>query len=91
MKTIVTSLAVDIALNTLTPERLRQVHAWFDHLANWDSDSFVRDNSYSLSEMPGVRVFRPNSDYRIFFKIEDETITILDLAKRESILRTFAH
>jgi hypothetical protein len=50
MKKVITTPQVDLALRTLWPEDLNQVHAWFEHLANWDGDQFVRDNS---PELPG--------------------------------------
>ena len=66
MKNVVTTTPVDLALRTLGPEEARQVHAWFDHLANWDGDPFVRENSHALAGVPGVLVLRTSSDIRIF-------------------------
>ena len=86
MKTVVTTLPVDIALRTLDHDGLQRVNAWFDHLRNWDSDETVRENSYPLKGMPGVFVLRTTTDIRIFFKMEGDSITILDVAKKQSIL-----
>ncbi|SIO66673.1 hypothetical protein SAMN05444166_8175 [Singulisphaera sp. GP187] len=91
MKNVVTTPAVDLALRTLGPDEVRRVHAWFDHLANWDGDPFVRENSHTLAEIPGVHVFRTSTDTRIFFTIEGDTITVLDVAKKQSIMTTAAH
>ena len=63
MKTIVITPEVDLALGTLGSENGRRVRTWFDHLANWDGDSFVRENSHELA---GVRVLRTSSDIRVF-------------------------
>lgn len=86
MKTIVTTPDVDMSLRTLGPDERRRVHAWFDHLANWDNDSFVRQNSHPLDGIPGVRVLRTSGDLRIFFKMEGDTITIEMVAYRDAIL-----
>jgi hypothetical protein len=86
MKTVITSPPVDIALRTLDPDGVRRVLAWFDHLRNWDGDETVRKNSYPLEGMPGVYVMRTTTDVRIFFKIEGDIITILDVAKKSAIL-----
>ena len=86
MKTLVTTPPVDIALRTLDAEDRRRVHAWFDHLRNWDSDSFVRTHSFPLKSVEGVYVFRTSSDLRIFFRFDGDTITVLDLATKQAIL-----
>ncbi|OWK38317.1 hypothetical protein FRUB_07437 [Fimbriiglobus ruber] len=48
----------------------------------------MRENSHVLDTVPGVRVFMTNTDIRIFFSIDRETITVLDVAKRHAILAT---
>jgi mRNA-degrading endonuclease RelE of RelBE toxin-antitoxin system len=90
MKKVITTPAVDLALRTLSPEEIDRIQSWFGQLANWDSDPLVRENSYALAEMPGVRMFRTGSDTRIFFTIEGETITILDVARKQAIMTTVA-
>jgi hypothetical protein len=86
MKTVVTTPAVESALRTLDAAGRRSVHAWFDHLGNWDQDEFVRTHSHSLEGVAGAFVLKTNSDIRIFFRIDGDTITILDLAKKSAIL-----
>lgn len=86
MKTLVTTPPVDIALRTLDDEDRRRVHAWFDHLRNWDSDSFVRSHSVPLKSVKGVYIFRTTSDFRIFFRFDGDTITVLDLTTKQAIL-----
>jgi len=90
MKKVITTPTVDLALRTLGPDEVRRIHAWFDHLANWDGDPFVRENSPTLDEIPGVRVFRTSTDTRIFFTIEGDTITVLDVATKQAIMATAA-
>ncbi len=90
MKKVVTTSAVDLALRTLGPDEVRRVHAWFDHLAHWDGDPFVREHAHALNEVPGVRVLRTSTDTRIFFTIEGDTITVLDIAKKQAIMSTVA-
>ena len=88
MTKVVTTPEVDLSLRTLGPDAVRQVRAWFDHLANWTDDSFVRDNSHELPALPGVFMLRTSSDIRIFFTIDGDTITVLDVATRQTILMT---
>lgn len=85
MKKIITTPAVDIALRTLDDDEVRRVHAWFDHLRNWDDDAYVRGHSHSLEDVPGVFVLKTSTDFRIFFQINGEAITIVDVAKKSAI------
>jgi mRNA-degrading endonuclease RelE of RelBE toxin-antitoxin system len=86
MKLTVTTSTVDIALRTMDDDDRQRVHAWFDHLRNWDGDEFVRKQSHSLEGVPGVYVLKTSGDIRIFFRIDGETITILDVAKKSAII-----
>jgi hypothetical protein len=86
MKKVILAPDVEIALRTLDPEGVRRAHAWFACLQRWDTDDVVRKNSEPLEEFPGVYVLRTTTDLRIFFRIESDTITILDIARRAAIL-----
>lgn len=86
MKNVVLSPAVEIAMRTLDPDGVRRVHAWFDYLKQWDTDEVVRKNSKPLQEMAGVYVMRTTTDIRIFFEIDGDTITVLDIAKKSAIV-----
>lgn len=83
---VVTTPSVDIALRTLGPESVRRVQAWFTRLEHWDTDASVRNNCYPLDEMPGVHVLRTTTDLRIFFRIDGDTVSILDVANKAAIL-----
>jgi hypothetical protein len=85
MKKIVTDLGADIALRTLDVPEVKKLQAWFDRLRNWDSDPYVRSRSQQLEEMPGVYLLTPRSDYRIFFSIDGDTVTILDVVNKATI------
>jgi len=86
MKKVVLAPAVEIAMRTLDPDGVRRVHAWFSYLERWDTDEVVRSNSEQLQEMPGVYVMRTTTDIRIFFRIDGDTVTVLDVAKKAAIL-----
>jgi hypothetical protein len=86
MKNVVKTPAVEIALRTLDPEGVRQVQAWFDHLRNWDGDEFVRAHSHRLEGVSGAFILQTTSDIRIFFRMDGNTITVLDVAKAPAIL-----
>ena len=85
MKEIVTTPPVDVALRTLDNENRRRVDAWFGHLANWDGDEFVRSHSHILDSLPGLYVLKTNSDLRIFFTIQENTVTVIDIATKQTI------
>jgi mRNA-degrading endonuclease RelE of RelBE toxin-antitoxin system len=86
MKKVVATPSVEVALRTLDDDNRRRVHDWFGHLANWDGDEFVRSHSHSLDSIPGVYVLKTSTDLRIFFTIHGNTVTIIDIAKKQSIL-----
>lgn len=86
MKEVVISPPVEIALRTLDDDGRRRVHALFDTLKNWDHDESVRKNSRDLEHSEGVKVLKTTTDIRIFFRVEGERITILDIAKKAAIV-----
>jgi hypothetical protein len=86
MKKVVLAPAVEIAMRTLDPDGARQLHSWFSYLERWDTDEGVRRNSQQLQEIPGVYVMRTTTDIRIFFRIDGDTVTVLDVAKKAAIL-----
>ncbi len=73
-------------MRTLDPDGVRRVHAWFDYLKQWDTDEVVRKNSRPLEGMPGVYILLTTTDIRIFFRVDDFKITVLDVAKKATIL-----
>jgi hypothetical protein len=86
MKRVVYAPAVDIALSSLAPDEVRKVHAWFDYLKRYDEDELVRKNSIPLPGHEDVYVLRTTTDIRIFFKLDGDTITVLDVAEKRAIL-----
>ena len=86
MKKVVTTPPVEVALRMLDANGRRKVHSWFTHLANWDGDAFIRSHSHSLDSVPGVYVLKTSTDLRVFFRIDGETVTILDVGSKQSIL-----
>jgi hypothetical protein len=90
MKKIVLTEPVEIALRMISDDDVRKVRGWFDRLSNWDSDSFVRRHSHSLPSVPDVQVLKTSTDLRIFFKMEGDTITVIDVARTHAILASAA-
>jgi hypothetical protein len=86
MKQVVTAPAVDLSLRSLDPDGARRVRAWFEYLERWDEDEVVRNNSLPLPGHEGVYILRTTTDIRIFFTIEGDTITVLDVARRPAIV-----
>ena len=85
MRVVITA-PVEIALRTLGQEDRERVRAWLRHLENWEGDSFLRTHSYKLSPSESTYVLHTSTDIRIFFTLEGDTITVLDVAKRPGIL-----
>ena len=85
-KRIVKNPPVEVALRLLDQDNRQRVFAWFGYLENWDNDEFVRSHSFPLESMPDVLVLQTTTDLRIFFTIQGDTITIIDIAKKQSIL-----
>jgi mRNA-degrading endonuclease RelE of RelBE toxin-antitoxin system len=79
---------VKIALRTLSDKDRRQVFAWFDHLKNWKNDETVRNNSHLLADSDDVYVLKTTSDVRIFFKLQEDQITVLDIAMKSTIVNS---
>jgi hypothetical protein len=86
MMKVVLAPDVEIAMRMLDPDGARRVRAWFSYLERWDTDEVVRKNSEPLPEMPGVYVMRTTTDLRIFFRIDGDTVTVLDVAKKAALL-----
>jgi hypothetical protein len=88
MKNIRTTWDVDMALGPTGSDWDLEVRAWFRRLADWDNDTFVKENSHALNVdgMPGIRVLRTPGELRIFFTFEEDSITIQLLATRSAIL-----
>jgi hypothetical protein len=87
MKVIQTQ-AVDIAIRSLGEEDRQQISAWFEHLRNWESDSFVREHSEKLPSTADIYVLKTSKDgWRIFFQLEPDHIKILDIASKSTIMQ----
>jgi hypothetical protein len=86
MKTLAISPTVEIALSSLGPQEVQRLHDRFDRLRRWDDDQGVRNNSTSLDRIPGVYITRAPGDVHIFFRIDGDTVTILDVARTSAIL-----
>src|SRR5438046_1370494 len=79
MKKVQYTPAVELSMGSLDPDGVRRVLAWFDYLKRWDEDEVVRKNSLPLPGHEGVYVLRKTTDIRIFFRIDGDTITVLDI------------
>jgi mRNA-degrading endonuclease RelE of RelBE toxin-antitoxin system len=84
---VIVSNAAKIAVTGLPDEDQRRVHAWFDHLKNWPADQDVQRNSTRLlpDEEPNVYVLRTTSDVRIFFTVDANEVTVVDVARKEAL------
>jgi mRNA-degrading endonuclease RelE of RelBE toxin-antitoxin system len=74
--------SVDAAIRTLSEEERRKVHAWLDHLKNWENDEHVQKRS-KRTIYQDIYVLNTSDDLRIFFKLnlQDNEIWVIDIAK----------
>jgi hypothetical protein len=73
-------------LRTLGAEDRQEVIAWLDHLRNWDNDASVRSHAKRVNSSDNVYVLKTTGDFRIFFRLEQNRIVILDIATKATIL-----
>ncbi len=87
MNVTVAEPAQTILRNASDDER-RRVQAWIDNLRRWETDSFIREHSKKLDVGDNVYMLVTSTDIRIFFSLEKDTITVLDVARRDTIIRS---
>ncbi len=76
---------VQISLHSMNDETRRRVTAWFEYLKNWETDDFLRKNSRKLPRQGNVYLLDTFTEFLIFFSVEDKEISILDVARRETL------
>jgi hypothetical protein len=80
--------AAELQLLTTDEGGRRRIMAWIDNLKRWETDSYVREHSHKLNGEGNVYLLITDSDLRIFFSLEGDSITVLDITTR-STLRLF--
>jgi hypothetical protein len=83
---VLQSPPVEIGLRTLGPEDRQEVLAWFDHLKKWDTDAWLRSRAKQVNPADNVYVLKTNGEFRIFFRLEQDRIVLLDLATKATIV-----
>lgn len=85
--------AAEIALRTLGDEDRRRVHVWLGYLKNWEEDKDVRSRSRKLDvpDLEDVYVLTTSSDLRLFFILRPSQIEVIDIARRDALLKTIRH
>lgn len=88
---VVVGVGADEVFTRLSADEQRLVSAWLEHLANWEQNDSVRnlakripgdDNLYVLRN-----VLRTPAEIRLLFRVESDTITILDIVRRDPLSR----
>lgn len=90
MKNVQFAPAVELSMSSLDLDGVQRVQAWFEYLKRWDEDEVVRKNSLPLPGHHGVYVLKTTTDIRIFFRIDGDMITVLDIAKQSAIIASGA-
>ena len=83
---VMISEAAEIALRMSREDTRKRVGAWIDHLKQWDTDPYIRQHSKKLDHAgDNVYVLITSEDFLIFFSLEEDGITILDVARKSAI------
>src|SRR5262245_51798630 len=80
--------AAEIQLRFTDEGGRRAMMAWIDNLKRWETDPYVREHSHKLNGHDNVYLLITDSDLRIFFSLEGDSITVLDFTTG-STLRLF--
>jgi mRNA-degrading endonuclease RelE of RelBE toxin-antitoxin system len=72
-------------VGTLREENRRVVERWIGRLVGWENDHYLRWRAKRLPGSEDVHVLKAGPNYRVFFQARGDTITILDIARRETI------
>ena len=87
---VILTQPVEIALPTLPQDDRRNVLDWIERLKNWEDDEFVRRRAHKLNPVENIYVMNAGGELRIFFKVESQKLSILDIARRDTVL-SFSH
>ncbi len=67
-------------------ETRRRIGVWIDQLKRWDTDPYIRQHSKKLDHAgDNVYVLISSEDFLIFYALEEDGITILDVARKSAI------
>jgi hypothetical protein len=77
-----------IVLRNLSDDHRRRVWAWIDNLKRWGTDSLVRQHAKKLDGDGNVYMLLAGPDNRIFFELGENSITVLDVAKKATIIKS---
>ncbi len=80
--------SAQIVLRNLSDDERRRVGAWIDNLRKWESDPFIQQHSKKLDLGGNVYMLLTSTDLRIFFSLDEDSITVLDVARRATILNS---
>ncbi len=75
-----------IALRNLSDDDRRRVWAWIDNLKRWESDPFVQQHAKKLDAGDNTYMLLTSTEFRLFFSLEKDAITVLDVAKKATII-----
>lgn len=81
---LVTTADVNFSLAILEPEERRRVLDWFDRLKCWHTNEVLRGMARRL-DYKNVYVLVTPDRTRIFFDPSETTVTIVDLASRDTV------
>jgi mRNA-degrading endonuclease RelE of RelBE toxin-antitoxin system len=78
--------SAQIVLRNLSDDDRRKVWAWINNLERWETDPFVKQHSKKVDAGQNVYMLLTSTDVRIFFALEKDSITVLDVAKKATII-----
>ena len=78
--------SAQIVLRNMGEEDRRKVWAWIDLLRKWDTDPYAQRHSRRLDPRDNAYMLLTNTDLRIFFTLDKDSITVLDVARKGTII-----
>jgi hypothetical protein len=77
---------LEISLRNTGADERRRVWGWIDALKMWGTDPYITEQSKKLGGGDNTYMLITPSDLRLFFSVEKDEITVLDAARRSTIL-----
>ena len=77
---------MEIVLRNSRETERQKVLWWIDALEKWGTDPYIMENSKKLNDYDNTYMLITTSDLRLFFSVEKDEITVMDVARKATIL-----
>jgi hypothetical protein len=77
----------EIVLRNTSEDERRRALAWIEWLERWETDPLIKQRAKKLNMDGNVYMLITPTDLRIFFSVEEDGIKVLDVAKKDTIMK----